>query len=238
MDNKCELASDFAYKLEWNAKLMLGCWGKPPESIGETLYPLGPDNTTSIITTKPAPKGHQGGRRGKCRRAFEECKLEWATLEAKESQGLHENVDRLLDKAIERLESSKQPDSKQELEEFSDELCEVADFIRHTRIEKKSLAGGDDGAGEDGTPTVDSIEQLELDTPKLDRQNGQWVSNKKAAAQEGIETRTLAKYRTDGKANPDKTFGRDNDGRVWRRDGTPSSHPWYLKSSLRGPQKP
>ncbi len=99
-------------------------------------------------------------------------------------------------------------------------------------------AGDAAGAGECGLPASDPIEQLEKETPKLDRENGQWLKNTKAAAKEGIETRTLAKYRTEGQVNSSKSLGRDKGGRVWRRDGTPSSHPWYLKSSLPSSRKP
>ena len=80
--------------------------------------------------------------------------------------------------------------------------------------------------------------KLEEDTPALDRKNGKWLSNKKAAQAESVETRSLAKYRYKGYVNSDSTFGVDCDQRIWRREGTPTSHPWYLKSSLVAYQKP
>jgi hypothetical protein len=75
------------------------------------------------------------------------------------------------------------------------------------------------------------IADLELTTPPLDKGNGQWVKNTMAAKLDGIQPRTLARYRSDGFANDTKTLGRDRDGRIWRRTGTRNSHPWYLSSS-------
>jgi hypothetical protein len=74
------------------------------------------------------------------------------------------------------------------------------------------------------------------DVPLLDTTNGLWVSNKLAAKLDGVKTRTLADYRQDGSTNKDSTQGTDKDGRIWRRSGTRSSHPWYLKSSLKSQQ--
>jgi hypothetical protein len=79
---------------------------------------------------------------------------------------------------------------------------------------------------------VDPISALENSTLSFDATNGQWIKNKVAARIEGLETRTLADYRQDGISNPDRSLGRDKDGRIWRRPGTPTSHPWYLRSSL------
>lgn len=80
------------------------------------------------------------------------------------------------------------------------------------------------------------VANLERVTPAFDADSGQWVKNKLAAGLEGLETRTLAQYRTQGIANAPKTLGKDPDGRVWRRPGTPSSHPWYLRSTLKSSQ--
>jgi len=74
---------------------------------------------------------------------------------------------------------------------------------------------------------------LERSTPPSERGNGKWVRNTLAARLEGVQTRTLGSYRQAGICTPAKTLGRDKDGRVWRRDGTPSSHPWYLRSTLK-----
>lgn len=83
-------------------------------------------------------------------------------------------------------------------------------------------------------PSPDSdIVLLEQSTPPINKTNGEWVNNKRAAKIDGIETRTLARYRSSGIANTDNTLGRDTDGRVWRRRGTSGSHPWYLRSTLR-----
>ena len=80
--------------------------------------------------------------------------------------------------------------------------------------------------------SVAQLRELEQSTPPLNKENGQWVRNKRAATLDGLKTRTLADYRHDGIALSDGTFGRDRDGRLWRRQGTRNSHPWYLKSSL------
>ncbi len=87
--------------------------------------------------------------------------------------------------------------------------------------------------GSKGTTVSNALSELERNTPPVDRDNGQWISNKRAAGIEGLETRTLADYRNRGIVTADKRLGRDRDGRVWRRTGTPTSHPWYLRSTLK-----
>ncbi len=88
------------------------------------------------------------------------------------------------------------------------------------------------GKGNGEVATANETIALEKNTPPLDRNSGAWVNNKRAAAIEGVETRTLADYRVRGVKNAAGTLGRDKDGRVWRREGTPNSHPWYLRSTL------
>ena len=83
------------------------------------------------------------------------------------------------------------------------------------------------GAGSEG-----GLVTLERNTPQLDRMSGKWVSNKRAADIEGLQTRTLADYRHQGIKDAAEHLGGDKDGRVWRREGTPRSHPWYLRSTL------
>lgn len=79
----------------------------------------------------------------------------------------------------------------------------------------------------------DELARLETETPSMNQDNGQWVRNKKAAVLEGLETATLRSYRYKGITNAESTLGRDPDGRIWRRRGTPKSHPWYLRDSLK-----
>jgi hypothetical protein len=74
--------------------------------------------------------------------------------------------------------------------------------------------------------------------PALNTTDGSWVKCKVAAGLEGIETRTLAKYRSNGESTRDKMAGCDPNGRFWRRQGTPSAHPWYLRSRLPSQSKP
>ena len=94
--------------------------------------------------------------------------------------------------------------------------------------ETPSVAKPENGGG-DGQ---DEISKLEKSTPPLDKDSGKWVRNKRAAEIEGLETATLRKYRNQGIQVDGKDLGLDIDGRVWRREGTPKSHPWYLRSTL------
>ncbi|MEQ8847416.1 hypothetical protein [Botrimarina sp.] len=84
-------------------------------------------------------------------------------------------------------------------------------------------------------PTIDELEKA---TPPLSHETGQWVKNTRAAELEGLSTGTLSDYRLPGEKTADKMFGRDKDGRIWRRQGTANAHPWYLRSSLRSQSKP
>ncbi len=81
------------------------------------------------------------------------------------------------------------------------------------------------------------IADLRARTPALDKEDGTWVKNTHAAHIEGLESATLRKYRLIGITTSDKTLGCDNDGRIWRRQGTLVSHPWYLRSTLKAQQK-
>lgn len=88
------------------------------------------------------------------------------------------------------------------------------------------------GAGSKTGKRRDSLAKLEQETPPLGKGDGQWVRTSKAATLEGLDAATLRKYRSTGEANANKTFGRDRDGRIWRRQGTPKAHPLYLRKSL------
>ncbi len=118
-----------------------------------------------------------------------------------------------------------------------DSACnEFQQIVETTRILLNAttpLAGeAKQGEGRGGADTDKEISALEAATPPLDRESGKWVRNKRAAQIEGVETRTLADYRLSGVKNAAGTLGRDKDGRVWRREGTPHAHPWYLRSTL------
>ncbi len=97
---------------------------------------------------------------------------------------------------------------------------------------QKLPAATEPSEGEGGASNEDEIGAIEKDTPPLDRNSGNWVSNKRAADIEGIGARTLADYRSLGIKNAAGNLGRDTYGRVWRREGTPRAHPWYLRSTL------
>ena len=49
------------------------------------------------------------------------------------------------------------------------------------------------------------IKTLEEKPPELDRENAQWVKNKRAAKLDGLETGTLRRYRQDGIKNAEST---------------------------------
>lgn len=68
--------------------------------------------------------------------------------------------------------------------------------------------------------------------PEFEGSSGAWVRNGEAASLEGVKTRSLARYRSEGRRSADGMVGEDPAGRVWRRTGTPRSHPWYLRKSL------
>lgn len=149
---------------------------------------------------------------------------------------LEANIPPLL---LQTIQQEKRATGQSETLARRNKLIAIRDFNRNLRNGATGETASDDRVNKsDARPERDSIEQLEQKTPSLDKSNGTWLNNKKAAEAEGIETRTLAKYRTDGEANADKTFGRDANGRLWRREGTPNAHPWYLKSSLVSQRKP
>jgi hypothetical protein len=104
-------------------------------------------------------------------------------------------------------------------------------------------AGGDAVAGNErwpketaagAGPTKDAeLATLDKNTPALDTGNGRWAKNTEAAKLCGVEAATLATYRKAGITSADRMLGRDKGGRVWRRQGTSHSHPWYLRSTLK-----
>jgi hypothetical protein len=78
---------------------------------------------------------------------------------------------------------------------------------------------------------------IPIDVPPLNQNDGQWVKNTVAAKMDGVESATLATYRTSGQISEDKMCGIDKDGRKWRKQGTPNAHPFYLRSSLKSQNK-
>lgn len=110
-------------------------------------------------------------------------------------------------------------------------LSEISEAV----AERLRAAAGKNLVNDDTMPLAGDIDELERDTPELDTQGGEWIKNKKAARLLGVEVSTLCVYRSDshgGRTSEDKMFGIDYQGRIWRRVGTPRSHPWYLRSSL------
>lgn len=119
--------------------------------------------------------------------------------------------------------------------------CEAAALAEARKVttggEITDTPGGKDYRQRTGDDSpAKQLATLQKVTPQLDKGNGQWVSNKLAADLDGVKARTLADYRQDGIRNTTGTLGKDRDGRIWRRPGTPTSHPWYLKSSLKSQQ--
>ena len=172
----------------------------------------------------------------------------FSPLESVAERELNDDLDRLLDFRVKARLMAK------ELEHWPPEQIEecervyLAQYAREAALElgislvsledmdtdlnKKDTQNPPVGKVSPETQTDSEIAKLEAETPSLDRENGNWVSNKTAAKIEGIQAETLADYRKVGIRNSERKLGRDHDGRVWRREGTPNSHPWYLKSSL------
>jgi len=111
------------------------------------------------------------------------------------------------------------------------------DALEKMEIVMEWLSGAEAALPPEAEEPDSAIATLERQTPLFDRDSGEWVKNALAARLENLETRTLATYRSRGIQNPDGTLGRDRDGRVWRRSGTPRSHPWYLRSTLKAKRK-
>ena len=105
----------------------------------------------------------------------------------------------------------------------------------HCVVEEMPLVSSEPRASV--TVAHEALASLETETPAFSSDSGLWVRNKRAAELDGVETETLRTYRYAGSKNTEGTFGRDSDGRVWRRPGTPNSHPWYLRSTLRSEQQ-
>jgi hypothetical protein len=128
-------------------------------------------------------------------------------------------------------------DSKDLFAGFADDVRLTADMLERELAVADSAANCPKQQGvRRGRDEVMAL--LETTTPALNKQNGQWVKNGVAAGLESLETRSLAAYRAKGVRNQDLTLGRDESGRVWRRSGSPNSHPWYLKASLTCQRKP
>ena len=102
----------------------------------------------------------------------------------------------------------------------------------------EELVGSVDPRGKPRSPQARTkdLRELEKDTPPLSTTDGTWVKSRRAAKMEALETSTLRSYRLHGIANTDLNLGRDEYGRVWRRQGTQTAHPWYLKSTLKSQQ--
>jgi hypothetical protein len=142
-------------------------------------------------------------------------------------------------------ESPDREQARRDLAALHCEACRLVDFLREleslplvVKKPRKRKRKADPKAVQKqnkrkrGTAGEPKVSALEKSTPPLSRTSGEWVSNKRAASIEGVETRTLADYRVPGIKNAGSTIGRDKDGRVWRREGTPHSHPWYLRATL------
>lgn len=76
--------------------------------------------------------------------------------------------------------------------------------------------------------------------PPLDLESGEWIPSRTAAKFENLKPDTLSDYRSPKRAQfatADRMNGIDRDGRIWRRRGSKSSHPWYYKPSLKDNSK-
>lgn len=91
----------------------------------------------------------------------------------------------------------------------------------------------DSGIMEPLDNTKKDINELEKTTPKFDPLSNDWIKSKALSKQLNLTTGSLATYRANGLQTDDKRFGKDQDGRIWRRPGTPRSHPWYYRPSIK-----
>lgn len=112
-------------------------------------------------------------------------------------------------------------------------------IISQRRSREKYTSGEANSDSGDSVKRQREISQLVQETPHLDTESIDWLQAKEIAGEksEGVNTGTLAKYRLEsegGVQTQDKMLGKDKDGRVWRRIGTPTSHPWYLRKTLIG----
>lgn len=91
------------------------------------------------------------------------------------------------------------------------------------------------GKSEAESEPVD-FEKLNGQMPKLDLESGDWVQSKKENQKIlALAISSLNKYRQvakGGLVSPCEMYGQDKDGRFWRRQGTPRSAVYYLKSTL------
>jgi hypothetical protein len=119
------------------------------------------------------------------------------------------------------------------LAELSGRSVVEAFNLEERLVRVKRLAASSPSRPSAGEPPEIPRDPAELPPiPTLDRNSPDWVRNREAARKEGIQTRTLAQYRHEGQVAPDGMSGIDPEGRMWRRAGTKTSHPWYYKPSL------
>lgn len=78
------------------------------------------------------------------------------------------------------------------------------------------------------TPTASDLERI----PSFSETDGNWIRAKRAAKLDGVELNTLRTYRSKGQIADDKMSGIDKDGRMWRKAGAATKHPWYYRPSL------
>ncbi|MDV6031349.1 MAG: hypothetical protein F9B45_14860 [Phycisphaera sp. RhM] len=112
------------------------------------------------------------------------------------------------------------------------------------------VADSNESSADDGSDSTESHDEqnakylrLELLTPKLDDKSVEWIeSNRRNYEIFKIGSGTLRKYREIANAlyvAPDKMFGVDRDGRIWRRkpgkNNPEDGRVFYLRSSLPKP---
>ena len=115
-------------------------------------------------------------------------------------------------------------------------LCRWREWLLRTRNGSETVPNVSVSTLDADNETSESIAAIEKKTPALDPESIDWIhARKKNLKILGLPLKTLREYRTPskgGRSNSSETFGIDAFGRIWRRQGTPSSSVYYLRSSL------
>lgn len=101
--------------------------------------------------------------------------------------------------------------------------------------EPEALPQVPEAVKESDAPKADppeAITALEARTPAIDPKSPAWATQEQVADLEDKGVRTLANYRSQGESVPDGTFGRDCDGRIWRKETRNARKVFYLRASL------
>ncbi|MEN0109289.1 MAG: hypothetical protein AAF805_01070 [Planctomycetota bacterium] len=113
-------------------------------------------------------------------------------------------------------------------------MIEATPAVEMPQVHSKVNASPQRAEGRGGA----SIEEIEADTPALDKTSGEWLKAGDPKMRSEASTKSLRTLRSDTKAGAQKTedgtFGVDRSGRRWRKDSAASTAVWYWTGSLKG----